>query len=207
MTKLIFATSNTGRFMAMQHELELAGLTHIKLEQKKLDLIEIQSMDLAAISLHKAHQAYEILQAPVLVMDGGFYMDGLNGFPGSYTHDMLDTVGVETMGKIASVLENKNCSFRSVATFIAGPDDYAQFYDTTGDVFILSDTVWPHDHPKQWSPLWRMIVPAKYGYIKPLAALNDNEMDVFLQQRRIFVGTPAMKQVVEYLQTNQRLAA
>ena len=207
MSKIIFATSNMGRFLWLQHELELAGLHDVELEQRKLSLTEIQSMNLAEISLHKAQQAYELVQRPVLVMDGGFYIDGLNGFPAAYTHDMLETVGLENMAKIAGVLDDKRCSFRSVATFITGPDQYQQFFDTTGDVFTLTDKIWPTDHPKQWSALWRMVVPTKFGFDIPLAGLPDDKMTEFLEQRKVFAGPPALQQVVDYLRNNNQLAA
>jgi inosine/xanthosine triphosphate pyrophosphatase family protein len=47
----------------------------------KLDLDELQSMDLHEIVTHKAKQAYDILQKPVLINDISLGFDGLGGLP------------------------------------------------------------------------------------------------------------------------------
>ncbi len=207
MTKLIFATSNNGKFLWLQRELQMAGLDHIQAEQKPMELTEIQSIDIAAISLFKAQQAYAQLQSPVIVHDGGFYIDGLNGFPAAYTRDMIDTIGVETIGRIISVLDNKNCQFRNVVTLMMGPDGYQQFFDTTGDIFTLTDNVWPHDHPKQWSALWRVLVPSKFGYIKTLAEFSDSELDDYVEKRRAIDSASALQDCVAYMKQQNKLAA
>lgn len=207
MLNIVFATSNAGKISYLQRELDNLGLGNdVKLEQLKMDLTEIQSIDIAAISLHKAKQAYAELGKPVLVMDGGFYIDGLNGFPAAYTRDMVDTIPLETMAKIVSVLDVKTCRFKNVATIMFGPDDYKQFFDTTGDVFSLTDQVWPEDSPYQWSYLWRMLVPTKLGYTKPLAALTSEELDAY-QVKRSSTETSCLKMAAEYLYQQYKQAA
>lgn len=207
MDKIIFATSNKGKFDWFQRHLNEVGLHDLQLEQAKLDLTEIQSMDIAAISLFKARQAYDLLQTPVVVMDGGFYIDGLNGFPAAYTRDMTDTIPMDIWGKIISVLDQKTCHFKNVATYIYGPDQYEQFFDTTGDVFSLTDEVWPTDRKEQWSALWRVLVPSKYGYTKPLASFDDEELESYLQKRQVYKGDSCMEQVARYLSDQIRQAA
>ena len=204
MNKIIFATSNNGKFGWLASELDAAGLSHIKAEQQKIDLTEIQSMDIAAISLFKARQAYDFFKSPVVVHDGGFYIEGLNGFPGAYTRDMIDTIGAETMAKIISVLDSKNCHFKNVATLIYGENDYRQFFDTTGDIFTLTSALWPHGHPKQWSELWRVMVPSLFGYTKPLAGLSDAELEDYFERRRVVDNASALKECVAYIKQYQK---
>jgi non-canonical purine NTP pyrophosphatase (RdgB/HAM1 family) len=207
MLNIVFATSNAGKFSYMQRELDNLNLSNeVKLEQLKMDLTEIQSIDIGAISLFKAKQAYVELGKPVLVMDGGFYIDGLNGFPGAYTRDMVDTIPLETMVKIVSVLDVKTCHFKNVATIMFGPDDYQQFFDTTGDVFTLTDQIWPDDSPFQWSYLWRMLVPTQLGYTKPLASLSSEELDAY-QLKRSDAETSCLKMAAEYLYQQYKQAA
>lgn len=205
--KLVFATSNNGKFSWLERELAAQGLQHITPEQRPLDLTEIQSVDINAISLFKARQAYDIVKQPVLVHDGGFYMNGLNGFPGAYTRDMVDTISIETIAKIISVLDDKRCQFRNVATLYLGPDQYQQFSDTTGEIFTLTDQLYPESHPKQWSPLWRVLVPSLFGYTKPLAAFDEKELDDYMVRRRAMDDASSIRDTVSYLKQLQQQAA
>ena len=78
---LFFVTSNPGKFNYAVRQLDDYS---IALEQKPLDLVEIQSESVEAIALHKAASAFEILQAPLLVNDAHWNIPALNGFPGPY---------------------------------------------------------------------------------------------------------------------------
>lgn len=198
--KLVFATSNKAKFSILERELKIAGMDDcVVLEQNPLDLTEIQSMDIAAISLFKAKQAYDVLKCPVLVHDGGFYINGLNGFPGAYTRDMITTVGAETMARIVSVLDDRTCQFRNVATLMLGPDTYHQFFDSSLDIFTLTEKIWPHDHPRQLSPMWRILVASKFGYDRPMASLNDAEIDDYYDKRHALENGSSIQDAVMYL--------
>jgi non-canonical purine NTP pyrophosphatase (RdgB/HAM1 family) len=53
-------------------------------EHVKLELDEIQSLDLKEIVEHKVRQAYEKIKEPVLVEDVGLYCEALGGLPGPF---------------------------------------------------------------------------------------------------------------------------
>lgn len=180
---IVFATGNTGKFIWLEKALAHAGMTDWTVEMAKLDLLEVQSDSLEEISLFKARQAYELLKKPVLVMDGGFYITALNGFPGPFARYMFDQMGPENIARLASTLEDKSCTFRNVATYIESPDTYQQFEDNTGNIYSLSDTAYPHDHPQQWSTSWRTIIPSGFGYTKTLASFSVEELDAYVAQR------------------------
>lgn len=182
---ITFATSNKGKVAWLERTLRSAGLNDWSVEMQKMDLVEIQSPDIAEISLYKARQAYEALQRPVLVMDGGFAIHALNGFPGPYIRHMIDQMGVENMAKMVGALDDRSCAFTTVATWMDGPESYRQFHDTTADIYTLTDQVWPHDHPAQWSAMWRILVPSGLGYTKPLAALSEAEMQEYAERRAL----------------------
>ena len=78
---LFYVTSNIGKFSYAARQLDAFD---IQIEQKPLDVVEIQSESVEAIALHKAASAYEILQAPLLVNDAHWNIPALNGFPGPY---------------------------------------------------------------------------------------------------------------------------
>jgi inosine/xanthosine triphosphate pyrophosphatase family protein len=54
----------------------------IELKSMKLDLDEIQTLDLHEIVRHKLHQAYEIVNSPVIIEDVSAELGALNGLPG-----------------------------------------------------------------------------------------------------------------------------
>lgn len=81
MTALLFCTSNTEKFATAQ----LACKHHdITIEQKKIDIEEIQSEDGETILKDKLQKAYQHVKQPLIVTDDTWLIPGLNGFPGPY---------------------------------------------------------------------------------------------------------------------------
>ena len=78
MTKVTFITGNPKKaeFLAKYLGLVVA--------HQKIDLDEIQSLDLRAIAGHKARQAFEVIGSPVLVEDVGLTFKSLGNLPGSF---------------------------------------------------------------------------------------------------------------------------
>ena len=62
----------------------LAKYLEHPVEHVKLELDEIQSLDLKEIVEHKVRQAYEKIKKPILVEDVGLYCEALGGLPGSF---------------------------------------------------------------------------------------------------------------------------
>ena len=74
-------------------------VTHVK-----LDLDEIQSLDLKKIVEHKVRQAYEEVQGPVLVEDVSLEFEALGGLPGPFIRFFVEEVPFET---ICSMIHGK----------------------------------------------------------------------------------------------------
>lgn len=182
---ILFATSNKGKIAWLERSLKMAGLDDWRVEMKPMELVEIQSDSIAEISLHKARQAYEMVKQPVLVMDGGFSIHELNGFPGPFARYMFEQMGAQALGKLAGTLNDKSCSFDNVVTYMDGPESYEQFFDNTGSIFTLTPDIWPHDHPQQWSCAWRLLVPSGLGYTIPLAGFSDEELAEYSAKRAV----------------------
>src|SRR5690606_18904831 len=92
----------------------------IEVVQKPLDLIEPQAFTAAEVAKVKAHQAYEMLQKPVLVDDSSFHIVALGGFPGPYIKYMLETVGAEGIMKFMQGQTDRSAYFMSSLVFIDG---------------------------------------------------------------------------------------
>lgn len=64
-------------------------------EHIKLDLDEIQSLDLRKIVEHKVYQAYEKIKTPVLVEDVSLEFEALHGLPGPFVRFFIDSMPLE----------------------------------------------------------------------------------------------------------------
>ena len=70
----------------------------------KIDLDEIQSLDLKQIVEHKVKQAYKKVQSPVIVEDQSLEFEALGKLPGPFIRFFVDEVPFET---ICSMLDGK----------------------------------------------------------------------------------------------------
>ncbi len=77
---------------------EILGTKH---RISKLQIPEIQSLDIDEVIEHKAKSAYQKLKKPVLVEDISFEIKALNGLPGTFIKFFLNTLGTE--GTVALV--------------------------------------------------------------------------------------------------------
>ncbi len=76
MKSIIFITSNPGKAKY------LSDYFHLPVDYQKLNLPEIQSLDLREIAADKARRAYALVQRPVLVEDVSLTFLGLKKLPG-----------------------------------------------------------------------------------------------------------------------------
>ncbi len=81
--KITFVTGN--EFKARETE----EILNIDLEISKVELDEVQDLDLEKVALHKLNQAYEILKKPVMIDDVSFEVGVWNNFPGPLIKWML----------------------------------------------------------------------------------------------------------------------
>jgi len=89
--KLHFATSNHNKFR------EFSELLEHQLEPFPLDLQEIQTTDLHELVKNKLQQAYEHIQAPVIVEDTSLYFEAWNKLPGPLIKWFLQNLGLTGM--------------------------------------------------------------------------------------------------------------
>lgn len=99
---LTFITGNAGKAKYS------ADYFHMPIEHKKLDLAEIQSLDLEEVVIDKAKRAYDILKTPVLVEDVSLIFRGLNELPGPLIKWFLESLGNEGLCRLID-----NCATRA----------------------------------------------------------------------------------------------
>lgn len=85
--KITFITGNSAKAKY------LSDYFDIEVDHKKLDLHEIQSLDLKEIVEEKAKVAFKIIKKPVLVEDVSLTFKALKKLPGPLIRWFLDTLG------------------------------------------------------------------------------------------------------------------
>ncbi|HEU5383231.1 MAG TPA: non-canonical purine NTP pyrophosphatase [Ktedonobacteraceae bacterium] len=79
---------------------QLSQYFNFPVEHKKIDLVEIQGLDLATIVEHKAREAYKHVQAPVLVEDTSLRFMALGRLPGPLVKWFLTELGTDGLCKL-----------------------------------------------------------------------------------------------------------
>lgn len=87
----------------------------------KLDLDEIQSMDLKEIVEHKVRQAYEIIKKPVIVEDVALEFEALGGLPGPFIKFFVEKVPFEVICSMINGLTRK-ATARCIFGYYDGKD-------------------------------------------------------------------------------------
>lgn len=94
MKKLTFLTGNAGKAE------QLAKYLRMPVDHQKLDLDEIQSLDLEEVITHKAKLAYSIIKKPVLVDDNSLKINCMGNLPGPFIKFFLKEIGEDKICKI-----------------------------------------------------------------------------------------------------------
>lgn len=105
--KLVFITGNKGKF-------DEASKIIIDLEQKDIDLVEIQSLDPKVIIQAKLEEAKKNLGGNIVVEDGGLYIESLNGLPGPLIKWFMKALDNEGLYKITESFENKKAEAKVI---------------------------------------------------------------------------------------------
>jgi non-canonical purine NTP pyrophosphatase (RdgB/HAM1 family) len=97
----------------------LAELLDFPILHQKIDLDEIQSLDLKKIVKHKVRQAYDIINHPVVVEDTGLEFKALGNLPGPFIKFFLEQMPEED---ICALLNGKkrNATARCVFGYFDG---------------------------------------------------------------------------------------
>ena len=120
MNKLTFITGNAGKAKY------LGDYFHMPIEHHKLDLREIQSLDLREIVEDKARHAFEILGSPALVEDIALTFEALKALPGPLIKWFEKALSNEGLCLLVNSLKNREahaevlfafCDEKGVRTF------------------------------------------------------------------------------------------
>jgi XTP/dITP diphosphohydrolase len=112
--ELYFVTTNPGKVESLQRDLGKYGISVV---QEPRDLIEPRSSDVQEIAQAKITEAYAKIHQPTIVVDAGFYIHSLNGFPRAFVNFALDTIDLEGILNLV-VNKPRECEFRECLAYM-----------------------------------------------------------------------------------------
>lgn len=98
MSDITLVTGNPNKLIELQAVLP----AELHIQSRKLDLVEIQSLDLEEIVTGKLAAAYEIVGGPVIVEDISAELENLNGLPGPFIKFFEQKLGKDALYKLSN---------------------------------------------------------------------------------------------------------
>lgn len=160
--KITLVTGNPHKAKAFER------LLGFEIDCEKIDLPEIQTVDVREVSAAKAAAAYDSLQRPVFVDDSGLSIDAWHGLPGALVKWFLETVGNE--GIIRMLANEENRSARVITSI--GYKDATQEFVVTGEVLGRIA-----DGPRGDNGFGYAALFIPEGSNKTFAEMSDDEQD------------------------------
>jgi XTP/dITP diphosphohydrolase len=114
MKTISFATTNSGKFRSMYEQLHHYKINVIR---QNIELPESRTYDITKIATEKILFAYDHLKAPCIVVDSGFYIESLNGFPRTFVKFALETIGIHGILKLTEN-ETRKCEFKNCLAYM-----------------------------------------------------------------------------------------
>lgn len=184
--QITFVTSNKGK---LRHAEEVLRNFDISITNKVVDLIEPRDEEPETIVVEKALQAIKIVNEPLMVEDAGVFIRALNGFPKTFVHFTLDSIGIEGIMKLMEGVADRHVEFRQSLAFIEPGMDKPVLFSYVDGNFKVADKIWDPLY-EGVSDLHKILIPP--GEDRPLCTF-----DVEWKARRDY---EANKETIHYLQ-------
>lgn len=193
--EIYFATTNQGKVQSLQRDL---GKYDISVVQHPVDLIEPRSSDVQEIAKSKVNQAYSIIRKPTVVIDAGFYIHSLNGFPRTFVNFALETIDLEGTLKLIDG-KSRECEFRECLGYMDEKLSEPRYFlsHVKGQ---LSDKPKGSMQKHLWSRLGLIFIPEESN--KTLAEMSHDE---YLDWRKISREKNSLgQQLYEWISTHTK---
>ena len=168
MNQLWYATTNPGKVVSLRRRLRPVGF---RIKQWPGVSFEPRFDSVASIARLKVMFAFHELRQPVVALDAGFYIHGLDGFPATFVNFSLRTIQLGGILRLADMTDRR-CEFRHALAYQDDRNGPVAFEDA------VHGTVAPeprgHFHPSyHWSELVTIFVPD--GQAKTLGEMSRRE--------------------------------
>lgn len=150
-----------------QHKADyLSQYLWFPIDHIKLDLDEIQSLDLKEIVTHKVKQAYNIIDKPVLVEDVSLEFEELGWLPGPFIKFFVEHTPEQVICNMVS--DNRNTTARCVFWYYDGEN--LELFEWSLSWQIAHIPVW------DWGYGWdRIFIPKGYDTTRAWLSAEDDQ--------------------------------
>jgi non-canonical purine NTP pyrophosphatase (RdgB/HAM1 family) len=176
--KIYFVTGNSAKTDYLSRQLG------IEIEHKKLDIDEIQSLNLEEIVIDKAKKAFELVKKPVIVEDASLTIEGMGGLPGPLVKWFFESIGNEGICRFTDVSATRN----AVTEVVFGYCDNDGVKTFTGSKAGLISREPRGKDGFGWDAVF---IP--HGYNKTRAEMTQSEMDLSTMRKE------AIEKLADYL--------
>ena len=118
MNDVVFITGNQNKAE------QLAKWLGMSVEHQKVDLDEIQSLELREVVEHKARQAYDIVKRPVIVEDVAMTFTAFNALPGPFIKWFEKGSSLETICRMLDAFDDRSAEARTMYGLFDGEQLY-----------------------------------------------------------------------------------
>ena len=176
MTNFIFVTGSISKVA------EAERILRMKIDHRRVELTEIQAVDVEEVVTHKAKYAYESLgRKPVMIEDTGLFIETWNGLPGALVKWFVERVGVSGICQMMHAFPNKHAWARTV---VATYDGKLNLF--SGEVHGRIADAPAGESGFGWDKLF---VPD--GAYKTFSEMSPDEKDKYSMRRIAFEGMMA----------------
>ncbi len=162
MRQLTFITGNPGKAEQLSKYLGFPVLHH------KLDLAEIQALDLTEVVSHKVQEAYSILKVPVLVDDVGLVIHSMGKLPGPFIKFFIEELGNQGICNLIKSQKDRSATATVAIGYHDGENIKVFLGSVTGKISKLAEGSGGFG----WDQIF---IPN--GYQLTRAEMNENDYD------------------------------
>jgi non-canonical purine NTP pyrophosphatase (RdgB/HAM1 family) len=114
MKKFTFLTGNINK------QKEIAKILNSNIDFIDLDLIEIQDVNIENVVKHKAIEAFNYMQRPIIIEDTSLIINNWNGLPGPLIKWFLKTIGNKGILKMLMNFESRDAEAITYLAYYTG---------------------------------------------------------------------------------------
>jgi len=166
----------------------LAKYLGFPVDHMKLDLDEIQSMDLKEIVKHKVLQAFDKVKEPVIVEDVSLEIVALGGLPGPFVKFFIENMPLE---QICEIVGNKTRKATSRCVFGYFDGKNLEFFEGSLDGEIASEPKGENGYGFD-----RIFIPK--GYTVTRASLGEED------DRKTYIQMKPFEKVKIFLESRSK---
>lgn len=166
--EIIFVTGNKYKFQVAEKAMQKHA---IKLTQKKLETPEIQAESVEDVAAFSAMWAADVLKKPVVVSDGGCYIDALNGFPGPFIKYINNWLTANDLLNVMKDKANRNVVWKDCLVYCEPgekPKTFVSYFEGT-----IARKVGKVIYRKEYGWMDSLFIPE--GHVKTLSELPTEE--------------------------------